>query len=309
LNSATNKKLKILQQYCEENYLELKRKYPNIVGLHVDKKVKMNKKMRIYSIVFHVLKKNPDVNYNSIPPYLEIIFLDNLICKIPTDIIERNHFKLQSAYPGCKVLNSISNEIGSCSIFLKKDNDVIAVSNMHVMGYQFITDSISYVPDLGNNLPKVVIGQDQSISGTVFRGAFNNRLDVAFCKIAPADHQKISNIVPGVGKIQGFYNATNNYNKNKEVKVYGNVSKLQTSRIKDVSTTLEFDYSINNRSFYHIFYGVSCLEDSVTSAGDSGGIVIMNDDQIIGIVIGSDGNNTYYLPYIRIKDYFNAIIL
>lgn len=280
-----------------------------MIGLHVDQKVKKNKKMRIYSIVFHVLKKNPDENYNSIPPYIEIIFPNHLIYKIPTDIIERNHFKLQSGYPGCRVLNSTVNEIGSCSIFLKKDSDIIAVSNMHVMGSQFITDSTSYVPDLGNNLPKVVIGQDQSIKGTVFRGAFNDRLDVAFCRIDPNDHQKVSNIVPGVGKIQGYYNATNNYNKYKEVKVYGNISKLQRSTIKNVSTILEFNYSTDNLSFYHIFYGVSCLEDSVTSGGDSGGIVIMNDNQIIGIVLGSDGKNTYYLPYIRIKDYFNAIVL
>lgn len=310
MNSTTNKKLKFLQQYCEENYLDLKQKYPNIIGLHVDKKIRKKEKKRNYSIVFHVLKKNPQLHYKTIPPYLEINFPNNLTYKIPTDIIERNHFKLQNAYPGCNILNSIANEIGSCSIFLKKDNDIIAVSNMHVMGYQFITDSTSYVPNLGNNLPQVIIGQDQPIIGTVFKGTFNNWLDVAFCKISLADQQKVSNIVPGIGKIKGYYNATNNYNKDKEVKVYGNASKLQRSTIKHVSTTIEFDYSINNHSFHHIFFGVSCLEDAVTSEGDSGGIVIMNDRDIIGIVLGSDGNHTYYLPYIRIKENLtNTVII
>lgn len=217
MNSTTNKKLKFLQKYCEENYLEFKSKFPNIIGLHVDKKVKNKQRKRIYSFVFHVSKKNPEIDYEAIPPYLEIIFPNNRTCKIPTDIIERSHFKLQNAYLGCNVLNSIADEMGSCSIFLKKDNDIVAVSNMHVMGYQFITDSTSYVPDLGNNLPQVTIGQNQSIKGTVFRGAFNNWLDVAFCKIEPVHHHKISNIVPGVGKILGYYNATNNYNKYKEV--------------------------------------------------------------------------------------------
>ena len=91
-----NQKIEYLSKYAAKRFRVWQKKYgENIVGVHVGHKRIKNKKIKRYSIVFHVISKGK-LKSQQIPESIKVSFPDNTMTFIPTDVIETGKLKLTS---------------------------------------------------------------------------------------------------------------------------------------------------------------------------------------------------------------------
>ena len=304
MNSKTNKKLIFLQKYCEKQFNSFKSLYPNITGLHVGLKSRDDSFLRYNALVFHVTKKNSVGN--SIPKKIAVQFPDKTIIEVPTDIIEAGNLELTSGAvsAGDMIESRTTGELGSCGLIIRLKKRNYFVSNMHVMAKNYITDSHSYYqrkPSM--QVVEVLLGKSNPIKGILKAAAFTPMLDLAIAEIRTSDLGRLSNSINNIGTINGYYNATAPTNRNRSIRMKGAFSGVRSSKISDTRVTKQTNFKYGTHSFSHTFKGVTKMTDDISVSGDSGGLVVDNLNRAVGIVVGSDGKNSYYIPIIDIRKY------
>ena len=299
MNTETKKRIEFLQKYLRKKYLKWHQMHPdNIVGFRIDKKIKNGKKERYYSIIFHVKKKKKEKNLSEkeiVPPYLLIKFPDGKIKKIKTDVEQTGRPRLHMGE--CrKPMNNGKVEVGTAGVVLKDNNDFFALTNYHVVAFERMqNDEFNFEGEDDN----VFVNGQQA---TFVEGIFSDEIDAAFIQLSGADADP--NLLGDGTQIGGFINGPLSPTLNeRSVTVYSkNLKNGTPATINNISTI--FFTGFQNLSLIELIQIRPCI----TKRGDSGGIVLINDDLVLGIIMGGDDKFTYAIPYFKINNFKPLII-
>jgi len=290
--------------YIEKKYKTWQTRFSNIVGVRLDKKEVNSQLTNRYSFVFHVLCKTDDVQQeNKIPPYLTIVYNKKRL-KIPTDVVQTGKAVLQYLSPGRSVFPvGHKQNMGTIGVVIMNNGYPHLLSNMHVLGWQFLTTTrkvLNYPIDL-NREPNIAC----NVNGTTRPGAYfssgliDNRVDAAIALIPQALYQYI-NIR------QDLFSITNPIvlppkpvKQPIPVKMLGNVSGFKDSAIISTTAVMTFGYPFGD----HTLINLIALKPCCCVGGDSGSPVYEPQTRrIIGIMLGKDEDNehSYVIPFVTI---------
>jgi hypothetical protein len=304
MHSSTKKKIEFLQQYIRENAGTWYDQYgDNVTSIRVHKKTTKRKKKSFYSIVFHVIKKKPEKQIlpsEIIPKSISIRFPDGKLRAVKTDIKQTGEFRFLS-----NLLDSVHDprggETGALGLFLQDNRgNVFALTNYHVAAQDLIQRGI-FEYDPTRNPPR----HDVQIGGfmhRLYKGKFDQEIDAAFIRMGPGT--SISNALADGTNIdnrnflEGPLDASL---RNKPTKVYLRSRGDQIGRlVTDNSAPL----SSRDMQFLDMVTVKLCGDN-----GDSGGLVLANSNQVLGIILGCDEDSTYIVPYYKIHDFFSLQII
>lgn len=294
MNASTQQRIEVLQSYLRESYKELFQFDPeNIVGLKVAKKTTGKKVGRNYSIVFQVARKKDKKKLektNHIPEYLLVRFPDGKFKKIKTDVQQTGKTRFHMGI--CrKPKKNGKIEVGTLGIVLADGADLLGLTNYHVAAFDRMLAGEFFFE-----------GSDKKISvddqqAEFIEGIFSDELDIAYLRINPDGDDP--NMMSDGNRIAGFIQAPIRPGiVGREVKVYGKSSRNgRTARINDNSTV--FDTGFEGMQIIDVLQ----IDPVVTKKGDSGGLVVIDNDLLLGIVIGADEKFTYAIPYHKIDSF------
>jgi hypothetical protein len=297
MHYSTKQKIAAIQRFIVKNYELWTERYPEIVGMHIGKKLKAGQKQKKYAIVFHVERKKTKIpEQKIIPPYFQVT-IGGKKKKIPTDVIVSGKSELSELFPGDRVhhKDNVSN-FGSIGIFLTDDTNTYLLTNMHVIGKKILrsTFEIFDVPhDFDQKTEIICMSQNgEAVSFACFKsGCVDEFLDAAIAIVNPDLEDLATNIVnnaPIAGHKDVDFSVAN---KPLEVIIRGATSGL----VKNVFITantgiLRFTYPLGKVTMLELLQISPCN----TAGGDSGAPIIdAADKKLVGIVIGKDKKNTF----------------
>ena len=314
MNNETKRRIALIRKFIYKNYESFVKKYPDVVGVHIGKKVTDEKVKRNYSIVFHVVRKKAKKGKDkTIPKFFEIREKGKII-KIPTDVIESGRPKLSEVHPGDRVFHSrFPSSFGSASVFLTDSQDIFLLTNMHVIGKIHLRSSFELFDaphDFGDAEIFCTAENDDTFDIACFKsGAIDDFLDAAIAIINPVFHDIIENTVDGT-PISGFAGVDLSVAANpQKVIIRGATSGMIDGVAINSNTAIRaFTYPLGNRTIFDLLQISPCK----TQGGDSGSPIIdPESNKLLGIVIGKDNKNTftYGIAIKTILNFFQLKIL
>lgn len=304
LSFATRKKLDFLQKYINKSASLWFCKYGNqITGVWVDKKKIGRKTTRFYSIVFNVIQKKKEHDLNPkqiIPKSILVKFPDGQVKSIKTDVKQTGeiHFHIRIMDP---VKDGPESTPGTLGLILRDNQqNFFGLTNYHVAAQELLGNNIRfYDAAAGHPRHDVNVG---GIMGRLDYGGFNQDIDAAIVNISYAT--SLSNRLPdgttvdNTDFVRGRLNASI---RGKRVKLY-----LPSRGGRIILPIRAHEYPLNHRlvQFRELITVNRCTE-----GGDSGSIVVMENNYALGIVVAGDDHFTYIVPYYKIHNFFRLSIL
>jgi S1-C subfamily serine protease len=271
----------------------------NIVGVHIGLKHKKNLKTKNYAIIFHVQQKL-GIPISKIPSKISIPVEKQRIY-LPTDIIETGITKLRNVMMGDKA-QSLSNpdEFGSAGLFLTINGDLYVCSNMHVLGPQHIADRSYSCPPAQQFRTDVICSNDSDEVKAFLEKAVFDETDLAVARFQFPN--KVTNRIRKLGQPAGFLeddkisegmNIQMSGARSGRV-VFGKVEAIGVSRI------VRYD---------NIRVTISDLIATSLSvlSGDSGSVVVNEFLEVVGILVSSDEQFAYVIPWSSIKKFISNL--
>ncbi|HRN49412.1 MAG TPA: trypsin-like peptidase domain-containing protein [Niabella sp.] len=292
-----------MHKYVKKWHIRWRKKHgDNVVGFRVGKKIEKGKEYREYSIIFQVKKKKNERYLKErelLPKFFSLKFPDGKIRMIKTDVIEAGAFKLQRGI-GSKVKNPYDGAVGSLGVFVKDDNEIVyALTNFHVARWSKIDSDGLGSADREENDPKndleITLSNGSKLYGTFITGKINRKVDVAFVEIDNGDLDKINNELPHVSR--GNVLGKSTIQKNNAVTVFGFRNSNRNATISDEKATLHTD----EKNIY--FEEILQLHPKVTQKGDSGGLVLNEFENAVGLIVGADKMYSYAIQFSEINQY------
>jgi hypothetical protein len=298
----------IIEEALKEKGEEWVNSFPNVTGFSIRSKITAGKDTGMDALLFKVTKKENSLEFGQIPEYITYERKsDGRKYQIMTDVLEENipkpHVSKKDSSPfelGISISRELDNEnTGTIGLLLsrmgEKDKRFI-ISCYHVF----------CAPELKMNNKKF-ISTDKSCSlrcasfeddgtniiGWVLNGQLNTESDFA---IAELKHD--------VQFTNKFYLPTNNSiiptgfisiireDKNKKVKMCGRTSEYKEGLIKSHYSTQTIDYGNNITQYLKGLVEIT----RISKGGDSGAAVILDNNKVIGLVVGGNEESTYVLP-------------
>jgi hypothetical protein len=293
MDIKTRKKIEFLQKYVRRKYKKwLNIHSSNIVGFRVDKKIANGKPGRYYSIIFHVRKKLPEnkLGDQTIPPFLSVKFPDGKTRKIRTDVEQTGTPQLHLGE--CRKPRKNGNfEVGTAGIILKDTASFFALTNFHVAGVDLMQQGQFDFAGADNNIS---VG---GVQATFVEGIFSDEIDVAYIRLSaePAD----PNILGDGIRIGGFMDGPlGAILIDKDIKVYSN-NMRNGKKAKIKSNSVVFHTGFKDLMLNDVLQ----IRPRITQRGDSGGVVLIDGDVIVGIIVGADDSSTYAIPFFKANNF------
>lgn len=304
MHTNTKNKIEFLQQHIKRNLSRWYKKYgENVTGVRVDKKRKEKKMKNYYSIVFNVVKKE---KLKEIPPkkvipqYINVPFKDGNVKKIKTDVRQTGEFKFHS-----KIMDTVSDSqngnVGTLGLLLQDRRDnVFGLTNYHVAAEQLLQNRIFYY-DVTKGDPR----HDVEVGGRICRlqvGTFSPNLDVALIYLG--SQLSVNNGLPDGSCV----NNTTFIDGPLPVTVRNKIVSLYlSSRNGKISKPIEDNQAPLNHRLMRFIELVTV--NRCSRGGDSGSLVLGDENMVLGIVLGADDDFTYIVPYYKIFNFFPLNII
>jgi len=301
MKKITREKLEYLQKYVNRNFTKWRVIYgKELTGVHVGLKRRKGKRLRYYTIVFHVFKKK-ETPKKKIPKNIKIRLANKRLLYIPTDVIETGKLQLNGVKLGDRIKNIDSIEFGSIGIFLKNGTEVYACSNMHVLAPRLIRNGqyTFYRPRIDQNDPDISLyNQNLAINAYLEKAIFGG-IDAGVARISNPSF--IDNVFKGTSVVPIGYKRINydNY-KDSPVIMVGAVSGEQKGNIREIGVR-KIDKNIEFTDLIQV--------EMATHKGDSGSALFDKDRRVIGILFAKESSFSYFIPITTILDCFKMQIL
>ncbi|MFI5128580.1 MAG: hypothetical protein ACHQFX_01255 [Chitinophagales bacterium] len=271
----------------------------NIVGVHFGFKNKGNVKTKKYAVVFHVQQKL-GIPISKVPSKITIAVSGHRI-HVPTDIIETGITKLRNVMMGDKAQSlSDPDEFGTAGLFLTINGELYVCSNMHVLGPQHIADR-SYSCSISHQFRSDVVCFNDSDSVRAFlEKAVFNETDLAVARFKFPE--KVTNRIRKMGQPTGFLE-DDQLREGMNVQMFGAKSgNVVFGKIEalGVSRIVRYD-SIRVTMTDLIATSLPVL------SGDSGSVVVTEFLEVVGILVSSDEQFAYVIPWSSIKKFIGNI--
>jgi hypothetical protein len=295
MNRKTARKIDILQTYVRENFTRwVEESGGEIVGAHIGLKKRKRRKLRYYSIVFHVQRKRRP-HPNPVPERLEVD-ISGKLTRVPTDVISTGGFRLFAIQPGHRAKNDGSNEMGSIGFFLTKNSGTYLCSNMHVLAPAHLTQKFFYKPVAQQYQTDIQLFNVQGQQARAFlEKAIFNGLDAAIARLQ--EPSLFYNYIPETGLPSGQFALNNLNSKDYPLQMYGGKSGMRKGKVLEIRVNKE----VKGVQLFPLI-----KTNLFSEHGDSGSPVFNANRQIIGIIVGGDNHATYVLPTREILEYFEG---
>ncbi|NFD86721.1 hypothetical protein FCV13_01600 [Clostridium botulinum] len=295
ISSEKYKMKKTISYICNCEYKYFLNK-SNVVGIGCGYKIKNGFYTNQLCIQVFVSKKLPlnELNINDLIP--------STYKGIPTDIKETGGFtacsltqKIRPTPGGYIISNKYNTDYSGTlgclvkdnkHLFLLSNNHVLAMMNKLSLGTKIIQPSGDFGGDSKTDtiatLSKYI--ELKFIEG---RGIHFNYTDCAIAKII--DKSLVSPEIALVGILKGISNPK----LNQPVKKVGAISELTTGVITSISSTLTVDYDTINKS---AIFKEQVVTTKMDEYGDSGSILLDENNHAIGLLMSGSKNNTTFNP-------------
>lgn len=304
MHTSTKNKIEFLQSHIKRNLSRWYKKYgENVTGVRVDKKRKGKKTKNYYSIVFNVVSKKREEGLPKgevIPKTINVTFKDGSERKIKTDVRQTGEFKFQSRIMDV-VSDSQTGNPGTLGLLLQDQREnVFGLTNYHVAAERLLQDRIfSY--DVTEGDPR----HDVAVGGSICRlhiGTFNQNLDVALIYLG--SQLSVNNSLPDGRRV----NNTTFIDGPLPVTVRNKIVSLYLpSRNGRISKPIKDNQAPLNHRLMRFIELVTV--NRCSRGGDSGSLVLGDDNMVLGIVLGADDDFTYIVPYYKIFKFFPLNII
>lgn len=304
MHNTTKKRIEFLQSQIQKKTPSFYKKYgDNLSSIRVDKKRKGKKVKNYYSIVFNVVKKlkEKEIPKNQIiPKHIPLKFPNGKLIQIKTDVRQTGEFKFHLG-PMDSVRDAQSNNPGTLALILKDNREnYFGLTNYHVAAEQLLQNGkFSYDVTRGDPRHDVFVGGN---SCRLHVGAFEPNLDAAFVFLG--SNLVVSNALPDGIRI----NTSTFIEGPISVSERGKIASLYLpSRAGRFNTPiLENNIPLNHRlvRFTNLIAVRKC-----SRGGDSGSLVLLDRNILLGIIIGGDEVYSYIVPYFKIHSFFPLQII
>jgi hypothetical protein len=143
----------------------------------------------------------------------------------------------------------------------------------------------------------ITAGSDQlKPLGKVMQNVFNNDADAALVDLAPDIFSQIDNLVPGMGAPQSPVDLLSSDINSKKVYVYGAATRHNLS---GTVTDILFDVKIDYEGTPHVLYNLIVVSNNgfaISKNGDSGGCVLDENKNVVGLIVAGITGESYILP-------------
>lgn len=294
-------KIDAVKACITSNHKKWFQKFGTVVyAVSLGRKIKDNRQTKQLAVIFHAKQKVPHVNLTAgktIPKTLEVKH-GNASFLISTDVIVGGDFCFHNCVCDA-VTDPDSNETGTVGLLLQKENNkVYALTNYHVAAKNFLLQNKFRYDGTENDAHKVIISGRKF---DLFKGCFGGSLDAAYIDVTGFEN-RIKVFPDGRNLAGNFTDADRTANlKGQTVIVY--------SRSNGQSHTAEITATpVHLRTNYALFQDLLTIE-RCTNNGDSGSLVVTEQDEVVGIIFGADNRSTYIIPYWACHDFFPLTII
>ncbi len=294
---------------------------PNVTGVGIGNRIKSNRSIAQKVIRFEVSTKEHVPNSSERVPTA----VHHEGYSIPTDVVPADSFEPQYAYPGnkarpgkCGASVSRDNEraTGTISLKVKRiENGVMKyylLTSGHVVMDKELKQGITQV-DIGDTVDTPVVitpGKDADLGGIALgnfvEGRITNHTDSALVALSnPAD---LDENIYNIGTIGNNTRAIDQHDVDvTRVKFSGAFSGL----VKDVVVR---GFGLSKQGNYPREVGTIVLHQLITidrcsAGGDSGAVVMDEQNRVIGLIVGASGSYTYVIPIQSIKKAHKQFII
>lgn len=287
-----------------------------VTGIYIGKKMTGDIESTVLCLVFQVKEKADQVSWKKIPASLPFKGFS-----IPTDVVEEDLMEMQFQFPGDSLAGRPGGTLsrvnfqdwGTCSFVAEREEDGFTnfylVTNYHVAAFDLLRQQkFSYDVAKNDQLLQLVMPSwqadhnQQNKIGFLYKGLFDEWHDTALVRIPDATN--VTNLLSAGVKINDVLDLVDDETfLGKMVTMYGGSSGVMSNK-KIISVNSSQRGRINGQPFIK---NELIQVEKMSNGGDSGSPVLIGD-QLIGIIIGADRNNTYVLSAAKIINFFNLKI-
>ena len=291
MHPDSKNKIDSIRKFLRRNGKKLVRKYSNVNGVYIERRVRAGEVVNRFCIVFNVVSKVPPEEVkNRIPKYIEVPGLrggKKIIYKVPTDVRAVGRPRMQTTLISSR--GGLKESKGTMTGYVERDGEIYYISNMHVIGMPFIHDGQYEASDDSDDLNIKVEGR----SICAFRKGIlelNGELDVAACeKLKNHDESNVFDLdtlllVPEDDLAYVMEDPI-------WINCYGHINETYGAAqiINVVPGPVDFDLDGSTVSLTNLLL----ISPVITDAGDSGALIFDDDHNAYGMIVGADDINSY----------------
>lgn len=317
---ADNVPESVLIEAIEKNDTTWKKEF-NVKDISVGVKKINGISVDVNCLVFKPIEKitNKDLGSSKIPSFISFKSSEGKDYNIPTDVQKSGGLILpnfakanencDSFFPkklGCSISRSDSELTGTIGMKVFKNGKSYILGCYHVLCAPELDKKVfSFDPNnpVGSN--KIISpsnedgGNESNSIGSVSEGSLDDFSDSALVLLD--NNFDVSNDVCRVGKkiAEAITIDITHVKAKYPVLMSGRTSKLQKGKIKSSYTSADITYQIGNGEHTKTLRGLICASID-SDGGDSGGPIVDEDNNAIGIVVASSPQETYIIPVKRL---------
>ena len=296
--------------------------FPNVVGISVRNKVTNDKETKMPALVFKVLKKEINPDFGKIPRYLvydykgksynlitDVEEEDKTIAYISSDVLSDTPIIVSQ--PPLPLGNSIcrsgeNKNTGSIGLVLKKNDDAnneYIISCYHVLcSPELKKEDRNFEDEVGQE-GSAVISPSLEDSGTinighVIKGKMDDENDFAIARLikkGEVDNGKNKTLQTTLSEFGFVFHE----NIGETLTICGRSSGIGQNTIKSHFAPQTIFYF--GEQVKQFFKGLIEVE-KFSVGGDSGGVVINEKNQVVGLLIAGNSKSSYVLP---VREFIN----
>ena len=319
-NLSHEEQRKIINECIRVEASNLKKEYPEIQGMSARRKIIKDRSQNYYCLHIDIIKKKTEIKYSDmLPASINFKTSDNKSYKIPTAITgvgknELSQFIGDGEMPkklGLSCSRKDSKRTGTIGLKVYKDGIPYLLSCYHVLcAPEMEKGTVEFNSNANSPQSNIVIspgtkdGDNNQEIAEVTEGYLSNHVDVAIARLKDVTYLD-NEYYKNNGKPQGLLKLTHEHtSKQISVKLFGKTSGMKRGRLIDHYQEIVYfnDYPDNT---IKELYGLIVTE-KISGSGDSGATVLNRRNEIIGLLVGGNDNNSYVIPIDRI---FNKLRL
>ncbi len=312
---------RVIKEYLKANQKKLLEDYPEIKGFSVSRR--NNIKSEPFCLTIDIGEKLPEYSVKKmIPKQISFTDSEGKLYVFETDINgvgqpsaslvpDDKYFVGDGIMPkkiglSCSRQDS-TNDAGTIGLKVTRDGKPHLLSCYHVLCRPELYNNeelFLYEPSGKKKIvsPANKDGDKPEPIATFRYGFINSSIDGAVAELKSDDSLKNEFYKVG-GKPNGvmYFNYELDYS-GEPIKLIGRTSKLSYSRIISIDHYITEFYYVSNGKIVHRQHFDSIIKArKFSNKGDSGGVVLNENNQIIGLLFGDDDMFSYIIPYNALK--------
>jgi hypothetical protein len=142
---------------------------------------------------------------------------------------------------------------------------------------------------------QVAVTEEKTIVGTLYRAERDKEMDAALIEIEEAQVNDINNFLPSRGQPKGIRSLYKDDINKVVVVLNGARSKSQRGKLAGVYCDIKIQYESDEFTLINML-SISNENTTMSQGGDSGSVVMDTENNIIGLVVAGNDQQTFVMP-------------